>query len=68
MLKENFVNVVESLVGIFVVRIVKKIKTRPDKLPANFEEIKEEFQINTYLFQKYFSEDIVNRGYKRSSR
>ena len=46
-------------------KIVKKINTRPDKLPANFKEIKEEFQINTNLFQKYFSgQDIVNRGYR----
>ena len=45
-------------------KIVKKIKTRPDKVPANFKEIKEEFQINTNLFQKHFSEDIANRGYR----
>ena len=40
-------------------KIVKKIKTRPDKLPANFKEIKEEFQINTDLFQKHFSEQNI---------
>jgi len=46
-------------------KIVKKIKTRLDKLPANFKEVKEEFEINTSLFQKYFSkQDLVNRGYR----
>ena len=45
-------------------KIVKKIKTRPDKVPANFKEIKEEFQINTNLFQKHLSEDIAKWGFR----
>ena len=45
-------------------KIVKRIKTRPDKLPANFKEVKEEFQTNTNLFQKHFSKDFVSRGYR----
>ena len=46
-------------------KIVKKIETRPDKIPANLREIKEEFELNTTLFQNYFpKKNIATRGYR----
>ena len=46
-------------------KTVKSIKTRPDKVPATFSEIREEFETNTILFSKYFDGmNIENRGYR----
>lgn len=44
--------------------IVKKIKTRPDKIPITPEEVIEEFQKNTGVFKEIFDLKIPNRAYR----
>ena len=46
-------------------KIVKKIETRLDKIPATLKEVREEYEVNTFLFQEYFSKkNIAIRGYR----
>jgi len=44
--------------------IVKSIATRPDKTPSTLSQIKEEYDINTKLFQEILNLEIPDRGFR----
>ena len=44
--------------------VVKKISTRPDKIPISVEELEEEFKMNTKIFQESLGLNIPNRAYR----
>lgn len=44
--------------------VVKKIKTRPDKIPITPEEVVEEFKKNTKIFKEIFDLNITKRAFR----
>jgi len=44
--------------------VVKKIKTRPDKIPISPQKVFEEFQKNTKIFKEIFDLEIPNRSFR----
>ena len=44
--------------------VLKKIMTRPDKIPMTPEKVFEEYVLNTQLFEEIFGISIPNRGYR----
>ncbi len=59
--KSNFVEIADHS---YSHNVVKKIESRPDKIPLSPSQLKEEYQKNTSIFEEILKIEIPKRGFR----